>query len=152
MIAGSSQPQAHTYHYYGRGGLKQVNWNLTKAQKEFRVFEVAHLSEHLDKAFARRCSEQFVERQLTSYDLTNDTEVKAKDIEPFEPSRVNFRHIDPDILKINFEIYIYDDTVALIDYSPKEPHATEIHHHAMSAMMRQLFDAMWNIAEPLEVR
>ena len=151
-IAGSSQPHASTYHYYGLGGLKQVNWNLTKASKEFRVFETKHLSEHFDKAFARRCREQYIERQLTTYDLTNDTAVAAKDLEPFEPSRTQCRHIDPEILTINFEIYIYDDVVTLIDYSPKEAHATEIHHPALSAMMHQLFDAIWNIAEPIEIR
>jgi sugar-specific transcriptional regulator TrmB len=151
-IAGSTQPQASTYHYYGRGGLKQVNWNLTKASKEFRVFETKHLSEHFDKAFARRCREQYIDRELISYDLTNAESVHAKDIEPFEVSRAFFRHIDPEILRINFEMYIYNDVVTLIDYSPTEPHATETHHAALAAMMRQLFNAMWNIAEPLEIR
>lgn len=151
LLAGSSGPQSKTYHYYGKGGLKQVNWNLTKATKEYRVLEAAHLSEHLDKAFARRCREQYIDRQLKSYDLTNKTSISAKDIEPFDPARASYRHIDPEILKINFEMYIYDDIVTLIDYSPTEPHATEIHHPALAAMMRQLFDAMWNIAEPLEI-
>jgi len=151
LLVGSNGPKSTTAHYYGKGGLKQVNWNLTRATKEFRVYETAHLNEHFDKAFARRCSEQFVNRRLTSYDLTNATSVVGKDIEPFEPSRVHYRHIDPEILKIGFEMYVYDDTVTLIDYKPKEPHATEIHHQALASMMRQQFDAMWNIAEPLEI-
>src|SRR5579883_216348 len=91
QLAGSAGPKATVQHYYGLAGLKQVNWNLTKADKEFRVFEVAHLDVHLDTAFARRCRERYIERKLTSYDLTNATSVQARELEPFEPSRAFVR-------------------------------------------------------------
>lgn len=150
-LAGGTGPKAQVQHYYGLAGLKQATWNITKADKEFRTFEVAHLSSHLDKAFARRHRERTIERGLISYDLTNDTEVRAKDIEPFEPSRTFLRHISPDILTINFEVIIYNQVVALFDYTDKNSMAIEIYHPAMHAMMKQLFDAMWNQATPLSV-
>lgn len=148
-IAGSAGPQASVQHHYGLAGLKQANWNLTKAKHEFRVFEVAHISDHLDKAFASRMRERIVERNLHSYDLTNATKVAMADIEPFAPSRTHFRHIDPQLLTINFELYIYDGVVALLDYSPQAMQAIEIHHPALHAMMKQLFESMWNLGEPL---
>ena len=151
QIAGSAGPEASVQHYYGLAGLKQVNWNLTKAVKEFRVFEATHLSQHLDKAFARRCRERYIERGLTSYDLTNSTVVTAKELEPFAPKRSHFRHIDPKVLSINFEVYIYNDIVTLVDYGPENQQAIEIHHPALSAMMKQLFDSMWNSANPLKI-
>lgn len=150
-MAGGTGPKATVRHYYGIAGLKQVNWNLTKADKEYRVFESARLSRHLDKKFVRRYHERCLERGLTSYDLTNDTNVRAKDLEPFEPTRTHVRHIDPEILKLNFEVYLYNDCVTLLDYSETEQMAMEIHHPALHAMMRQLFDAMWNIATPLDI-
>ena len=146
---GSAGPQASVQHHYGLAGLKQANWNLTKAKHEFRVFEVAHISDHLDKAFASRMRERIVERNLHSYDLTNATKVAMADIEPFAPSRTHFRHIDPQLLTINFELYIYDGVVALLDYSPQAMQAIEIHHPALHAMMKQLFESMWNLGEPL---
>lgn len=152
VLAGSSGPKATVKHYYGLAGLKQVNWNLTKAEKEFKVFEAAHLSQHLDKAFARRCRERFMERGLTSYDLTNDTSARASDLEPFDPARSFIRRIDPEILTIGFEAYMYDHTVTLVDYSGDNRMAMEIHHPALHRMMVQLFDAMWTIATPLEIR
>lgn len=150
-LAGTAGPQSTTQHYYGLGGLKQVNWNLTKADKEFKVFEAAHLSQHLDKAFARRCRERYIERKLTSYDLTNAIRVTAKEIEPCIPSLSLFRHIDPKVLQINFEIYMYNDVVTLVDYTPEQLQATEIHHPTLKAMMEQLYDAMWGIATPLKI-
>lgn len=152
MIAGGSGPKAIVQHYYGLSGLKQANWNLTKADSEFRVFEAAHLSQHLDKAFARRHRERCIERGLTSYDLTNAATVKTAELEPFAPERTFLRHIDPEVLTINFEVYIYNDTVTLLDYHMENQMAMEIHHPSLHAMMRQLFDAMWSTATPLQVQ
>jgi sugar-specific transcriptional regulator TrmB len=148
-IAGGSGPKATVQHYYGVAGLKQATWNITKADKEYRCFEVKHLSSHVDQAFARRHRERCIERQLTTYDLTNDTSVHAKDIEPFEPTRTFLRHIDPTILTIKFEMIIYNDVVTLLDYT--EQMGIEIYHPALHAMMRQLFDTMWAQAQPLEI-
>jgi sugar-specific transcriptional regulator TrmB len=150
-LSGSSGPTATTQHYYGIAGLKQANWNLTKADQEYRVFEVAHISQHLDKAFARRYRERCIERQLTSYDLTNSTSITAAEIEPFSPSRTHYRHIPPEILAINFEVYIYNDVVALLDYQKGHEHALEIHHPTLHQMMRQLYETMWQLGQPLEI-
>lgn len=151
-MAGSSGPKATVQHYYGLAGIKQVNWNLTRAKDEYRVFEAAHLSEHLDKTFARRHRERCMELGLTSYDLTNDTEAYLKDLEPINIARSYLRHIDREILEIRFEVVLYNDVVAMLDYSQSQQLAMEIYHPTFHTMMRQLFDAMWNIAEPLEIR
>lgn len=151
-IAGVSGPKASVQHYYGQAGLKQVNWNLTKADKEYRVFEVASLSQHLDQAFARHHREQCIKQGLISYDLTNSTIVTTKQYEPFDPMRTFVRHIDPAILAINFEVYIYNDIVTLLDYTKDHEIAIEVHHSALKTMMQQLFDAVWLTATPLEIK
>jgi sugar-specific transcriptional regulator TrmB len=150
-IAGGFGPKATVQHFYGVAGLKQASWNITKANNEYKVFEAAHLSAELDVAFARRHRERCIERGLTSYDLTNDTVVRAKDIEPFNPKKAFLRHIDPQILTINFEMCIYNDVVTLLDYTEKNSIAIEIHHPTLRTMMEQLFDAMWAQATPLEI-
>lgn len=150
-LTGSAGKRASIQHHYGLAGLKQVNWNLTKANGEYRVFEAAHLSHHLDRAFARRCRDRYLERKLVSYDLTNETEALAKDLEPFEPARTHIRHVDPSVLSIKFEVYIYNDVVTLLDYSQDQEMAMEIHHPALNIMMQQLFDAVWIGAKPLDI-
>jgi len=149
-LAGGSGPKATVQHYYGIAGIKQANWNITHANGEYRCFEAAHLSAHLDKAFARRHRERCIERQLVSYDLTNDLVVRATDIEPFEPSRTFIRHIDPHVLRMSFEMVLYNDVVTLLDFEKLS--AVEINHPALSSMMRQLFDVMWAIAKPLPIQ
>jgi len=137
-LAGGSGPKATVQHYYGRAGLKQVNWNLTKADKEFRVFEAARLSQHLDQAFARRCREQCIQRGLHTRDLTNAL-------------LSQYRHIDPDLLTITFEVYIYNDIVTMLDYQQSNEMAIEMHHPSFNKMMTQLFDAMWAVSMPLDI-
>jgi sugar-specific transcriptional regulator TrmB len=150
-IAGGSGPKATVQHYYGVAGLKQVTWNLTKATKEYRVFESAYLPTHLDKAFVRRWRERCMERNLTNYVLTNATQVHAKNIKPFEPSHTFMRHIDPNVFAVNFGAYLYDNVVTLLDYSAENTAATEIHHPTLHTIMRQLFDAMWLQGKPLDI-
>lgn len=151
VAAAGSGPEVKVRHYYGLAGLKQVNWNLTKAKGEYRVFEAAHLSEHLDKAFSRRCREEFVSKGIKTRDLTNKTSIKAKHIEPYNPKNSEYRYVDPEMLNIDFEIYIYNDVVTFLDYKPEKLNAIEIQHPALSKMMKQLFDAMWATAKPLEI-
>ena len=151
VIVGSTGKKAVVRHYYGVAGLKQANWNLTHANGEYRVFEQAHISQHLDKAFARRHRQRCIEKGITSYDLTNATDVTAKDIEPYNPDKTFIRHIDREVLDISFEMFVYNDIVTLIDHSPDQQMAIEIEHPALRAMMRQLFDAMWKLAKPLKI-
>jgi len=150
-IAGGSGPKATVQHYYGLAGLKQANWNLTRADKEYRVFEAAHLSTHLDKTFARRHRERCMQRGLTSYDLTNSPKVCRKDLEPVDVSKSFVRYIDPSLLTINFEVCMYNDIVLLLDYTEQNSMAVEIHHPTLNKMMTQLFDAMWAQATPLTI-
>lgn len=150
-LAGSSAPQATVRHYYGLAGIKQANWNLTKAKNEFCVFETAHISEHLDQTFAKRFRERIIERNLTSYDLTNAATITASSIEPFAPSRTFYRHIDPKTLLIQFEMYLYNDVVVLLDYKAGAMQAIEIQHSSLHAMMRQLFNAMWQLGEQITI-
>lgn len=151
MLAGGSGPQATVQHYYGLAGLKQVNWNLTKATKEFRIFEAAQLSQHLDQTFARRCREQITTRGLHSKNLTNATTIKHKEVEPIDRRLSEYRHIDPDLLTITFAMYIYNDVVTLLDYGTDNHMAMEVQHPSFNAMMTQLFDAMWAVSMPLDI-
>lgn len=150
-FAGKPTDNAKVLHYSGIEGLKQVSWNLTKANHHYKVFEVSHLSDYLDKKFAVRCRERFIERGLTSYDLTNSTSVATNGIAPFNPSRTNYASISKDILDIQFEVYIYNDVVTLLDYSGEQIFCMEIYHKLLNRLAEQLFDVAWSQAKPIKI-
>lgn len=150
-LTGNASPQAAVQHYYGEGGLKQVNWNITNAHNEFRFFTKAPLSLHLDAAFTRRCRRRLIDRRVRSYDLVNTAIIPHHILAPLDPKLSYYRHIAEDVLAINFEMCIYNDVVALFDYSSKQPHAMEIHNQILHDMMKQLFSLIWNMAAPVTI-
>ena len=136
--------QSKIVHYEGVNGLKQVNYNLTKAKKEFRVFELEHLSDYLDKNFAEKLRRIWVNKKITSFDITNSKKIKAYTTDMEYWSKCSkYRYIDPKIFEIKFEMYIYNDVVTLLDYKCDTPHCVEIHNQSLADMQRQLFDTIW---------
>jgi sugar-specific transcriptional regulator TrmB len=149
--AKGNEPTATVRHFYGMAGIKQVTWNILKAKDRFCVFEVSRLSSFADKAFTRHHREEVIARGIKSFDLTNDTVAAKKELEPVDTRLSQFRHIPKDLLDIQFEVILYNDVVALLDYKNKSPMALEIHHPALKSMMQQLFDTMWAQAQPIKI-
>lgn len=141
---------AETISYRGISGLKQALWNLKKAEKEYKVFEVDHISNLLDFKFSRSMRQKEIDKQIRSYDLSNQKLHKKEDLEPFDANLSKIKFIRPEVLKIKFEIIIYNDIVTLIDYFKPEPVAIEIKNPALNLMMNQMHDAFWAMAEEVE--
>lgn len=134
--------------YRGVDGLKQMNYNLSKATKEYRVFELAGLDKHLGKHFADKMRERYIERGLKSYDLTNN---KNRVQEPgSELANASIRYIDPSIFNIEFEAYIYDNCVGLLNYEQDDIFGVEIYSEKLARQQNQIFDLIWNQASPLK--
>ncbi|MEO8863057.1 MAG: helix-turn-helix domain-containing protein [Candidatus Saccharimonadales bacterium] len=128
--------------YRGVDGLKQMNFNLTKAQKEYRVFELAGLDKHLGDHFAGKMRERYAERGLTSYDITNRPN---RSEEPgAELPNAKIRYIDPKIFTIEFETYIYDNCVGLLSYEHDDIFGVEIYSEKLARQQRQIFDLLWS--------
>lgn len=133
--------------YRGVDGLKQMNFNLTKADKEFRVFELAGLDKHLGKHFADKMSETFAENNLTSFDLTNNPE---RHLDPaFARPEAQTRYIDPKVFAIEFETYIYNNVVALLSYDKEDIFGIEIYNDKLARQQKQIFDLIWSQASAL---
>lgn len=144
QVLAGTDTKTKIVHYEGVDGLKQVNWNLTKAKKEFRVFELSHVSDYLDKAFSEKIRHIWAEKRITSYDITN-----KKVIEPHTSEREyaekysKYCHIDKAVLDIKFEMFIYNNVVTLVDYGTDKPQAVEVYNQNLADMQMQLFDVIW---------
>lgn len=138
--------------YRGVDGLKQMNWNLAKANGEFRVFELAHLSEHLGKHFAEKMRRIYAEKKLVSYDLTNtpssDWNFNTEVLE--YKKRAKVRYIDPAILNIEFETFIYNNCVTLLSYEDNDIFGVEIYNDKLAKQQTQLFDLVWSQASEIQ--
>lgn len=138
-------------YYKGIEGLKQVSWNALKAKNKLRVFEVEHISDFLPLEFAEEFRQEQVNRKITTFDLTNKKSLAAftKVTELF-PTFSQFRYISPDKLKIKFETLIYNDVYATYTYKNEEIFCVEIYNQDLADMQKQLFDFIWQNAQPLQ--
>lgn len=144
------QSPTHTklIEYRGVDGLKQMNFNLSKAKEEFRVFELAGLDKHLGKHFADKMRERFVEHGLTTFDLTNNP---GRASEPgIESPLAQTRYIDPEVFRVEFETYIYDNVVGLLSYENDDIFGVEIYSDKLARQQKTIFDLLWSQAKPLE--
>ncbi len=133
--------------YKGVDGLKQMNWNLTKAKNEYRVFELAGLDKHLGKHFAEKMRDRARDHKLTSYDLTNNAN---RHKEPgIESKNDKVRYISQKTFEIKFETYIYDNCVALLNYDSNDIFGVEIYNADLASQQKQIFDLLWSQAKPL---
>jgi hypothetical protein len=133
--------------YKGIDGLKQMNWNLTKAENEYRVFELAGLDKHLGKHFAAKMRARDQAKGLKTYDLTNNPE---RHLEPGIETKNNLtRYIDPKVFNIQFESFIYNNCVALLNYERDDIFGVEIYNSKLAAQQKQIFDLLWSQAKEL---
>lgn len=143
------QSPVHTkiVEYKGLDGLKQMNFNLSKAEKEFRVFELAGLDKHLGKHFAEKMRERYQENNIHSYDLTNNPNRAS---EPgIESPKAQTRYVNPSLFTIEFETYIYNNVVGLLSYENDDIFGVEIYSEKLARQQTQLFDLIWNQAKQL---
>jgi len=135
--------------YRGVDGLKQMNWNLTKAESEYRVFELASLGKHLGKHFAEKVRARQAEKNIVSYDLTNDPGWRLETNIVGYATLSNARFINPTTFTIEFETYIYNNVVALLSYENDDIFGVEIHNEKLARQQRQLFDLLWSQAKEI---
>lgn len=134
--------------YRGVDGLKQMNFNLTKARSEYRVFELTGLDKHLGTHFANKMRSRSATNGLKSFDLTNRPN---RDQEPgSESPNAQIRYIDPEIFEIEFETYIYDNCVGLLNYEQDDIFGVEIYSDKLARQQTQLFNLLWNQAKVLK--
>lgn len=139
-------------HYYGIGGLKQMVWNTLRAKEKMRIFEVSRLSAFMQKSFAERYRKEATLRGIKHYDLTNESHMPGwTDVQEYVDKYQKLRFIDPEVLEIKFEIYIYNDVVTMIDYKNNELLGIEVYNKHLAMLQMQLFDYVWNDAEVMVV-
>jgi hypothetical protein len=142
-----SPATSRVVEYKGIDGLKQMNFNLTKARSQYRVFELAGLDKHLGDHFANRIRERTADKNLTTYDLTNNPN---RTLEPGVGGQSNHvRYIDPKVFTIQFETFIYDNCVGLVHYDHDDIFGVEIYNQKLASQQRQIFDLLWSQAHKI---
>jgi len=146
-----AQDNSKVLYYEGWDGLKQVSYNLTRAVGVVRVFEMVHLSEFLPETFSEQIRQECVDAEISFRDLTNQTsQTDFTQVTDLIKHFSKVRYIDPLLIKINFEVLIYNDVYTTYTYKDKKVFCVEIYNPQLAEMQKQVFDFIWAQASPLE--
>ncbi|PIY80629.1 MAG: hypothetical protein COY80_01970 [Candidatus Pacebacteria bacterium CG_4_10_14_0_8_um_filter_42_14] len=147
-----SDPRSKVIYFEGLEGLKQVSYNSTRAKDIVRVFEMERLSDFLPFDFAEDVRRQYVARKIQTRDLTNKPSFSGfTDVVELVKTYSKIRYLDPSLLRISFEVLIYNDVYATYSYQNGQIFCVEIHNPELAAMQKQLFDFIWAGAERMKV-
>ena len=134
-------------HYHGQEGLRQMLWNQLQAKKEILAFSCKNKNDIVGKPYAEKIRTEQVERKIMLYEIENETDQGNywyTDVTGWK----NFyqsRYIDPKILEIKQYIAIFNNTVAVNNWSDGEEIGVEIINSAYADMQKQLFWKFWEI-------
>lgn len=144
------QQHSKVLYYQGISGLEQINFNITRADKILRVFEVSHMSDFLSNDFAENIRRRLVNNQILTRDITNQKQFgEYTQVYEMVEKYSQYRYLDPKKLKIGFEVLIYNDVYATYTYDSEEIFCVEIYNSQLAQMQKQIFDFIWSQACPM---
>ncbi len=138
-------------YYTGIEGLKQVTWNSIQAKGELCTMELINMSGFLDLAFAEKVREEMVLKKTNIRQLSNLAHMgpytKVKGVVDYWQCR----YLDPKLLKIEFEVLIYNNVYAMYTYQKDEIFCVEVINADLALMQKQLFNYIWKTAKPMKI-
>lgn len=135
--------------YEGVEGFKQMLWNELKAKPEVLIFGSGTIE---DLVISKRWSEKHRERSVEAgykvREIVNHGK-KPTDFtknQEFMDSVFKQRHIAEDVLNLEHQVIIYNDTVATYYWRGDQKVGYEVVNRANTNMMRQIFEHYWQLA------
>ena len=151
----STKKPIRVIHYTGRDEVRQMVWNSLKAKTIIKSFAYRTISEPLGRLFVVRWWNEYVKSGISSqlianpgtFELKNavDKHTKEKYLKPLN-SRWQKRIVDPKILKITQETFIYDDVFAILQWDKKNVFGVEIYNQAVTDQQTAVFNVLWKMA------
>lgn len=135
-------------YFRGGDGLKQMLWNVVRAKGEFVGLGYEDWNTSVGKAYAEKLRAKMMERGLVSREIQNDpsSEFDYTELGGTYQKYYSHRAIEPAILEIKHDTYIYDEVFAYYYHLNGEYFGVEIHNAAIAKTEKQMFEILWKMA------
>ncbi|MBD3362503.1 hypothetical protein GF362_02180 [Candidatus Dojkabacteria bacterium] len=141
--------------FMGKRGVKQMVWNVTKAKSEVRKM----LNKTALKYFGRKFWKEYKKsvkkggqqhKALYSEDYIESLKgfkIQSIKQQVVSPEYQTYKYISKEYLEINDYILVYDNKVAIFNWSDVHIYGIEILSEGFAAMQKQMFDILWNMGK-----
>lgn len=149
QLGAETSSDTKVLYYRGLSGIKQMIWNVLKANNELVGYTYRALEEIVEIDFIEEWSLEFVNRNLKARDLYSSEWLKSRNEFP-ERAKGHWetwqsRFISPKILNINHQLDIYNDVLALYNWHKGEVFGVEIYNDKIASMQKQIFEVLWKM-------
>jgi sugar-specific transcriptional regulator TrmB len=136
-------------YYQGTEGLKQMLWNVVNQKDEFLGLGYQNWNATVGKNYADKLRQKMLDNKLRSREILNevDDSFAFTDLGKGYNQVYEHRAIDPNILKINHDTYIYGDVFAYYYHYEDEYFGVEIHNKEIARTERQTFEILWGLSK-----
>ncbi|OHB24933.1 MAG: hypothetical protein A2542_01520 [Parcubacteria group bacterium RIFOXYD2_FULL_52_8] len=137
------------HDYKGKEGLQQITTRSLEAKGEILIYETAYASLELfmPHEAAEGYRRQLLAKRLHVRQLTNQVYQHYSEVEGFHENVMDIRRIATEKLKIDREIIVYNDTVAIYQTKGEDLYGVEIVDASLAEQQRQLFELVWMQAD-----
>lgn len=145
----NNRVKSEVKYYQGVEGLKQMLWNVVASGQEYVGLGYENWNTSVGKSFAERLRAKNIEMGTSSRELLNEVESEFDytALKDSYPSVYQHRAIDPKILTIKHDTYIYGDVFAYYYHYQGEYFGVEIHNQEIARTERQVFEILWKLAK-----
>lgn len=146
--------KSYVTFYSGIEGVKQVMWNTLKTAKggEILGYNFLYWKDIAGQEFSDILHAEWIAKKYRTFELTNLIEegetwsVNKEGILSYD----KLRYIDPKVLTIKHETFIYEKCFSLIHYENGEYFGAEIHNEEIVNLQKQLFWIVWEKGEDMK--
>lgn len=151
LNSNTTDKQRVTY-FKGTEGFKQVTWNSLRAERNLYIFEMASdMSVYVDQSFSEEVRSEFVKRRIHVSQITNLKSIpEYTDVTDLVTKYWDVRYVDPKVLKLTYEVLIYNDIVAMYNMRGNNIFCVEIHDENLATMQKQLFNYVWESSKKMQ--
>lgn len=136
-------------YYRGVEGLKQMLWNVVASGEEYVGLGYENWNTSVGKSFAEKLRAKNMETGVKSRELLNRVEKDYEYTTLKESYAGVYEHqaIDPKILEIKHDTYIYGNVFAYYYHYRGEYFGVEIHNAEIARTEKQIFEILWRLGK-----
>ncbi len=141
--------ESEVKYYQGVEGLKQMLWNVVSSGQEYVGLGYENWNTSVGKSFAEKLRTKNMETGVKSREISNnvDDDFTYTHLGKEYGKVYQHRAIDPKILEIKHDTYIYADVFAYYYHYQGEYFGVEIHNAEIAKTEQQMFEILWKMGK-----
>lgn len=151
-------PDTQVKFYRGRSGIEQMLFNVLNANNNIYGFSPTDFSKTVSRKTYQYVYQEIVAQKLIVQDIYSDRYIQSiggldhlksgSSVYQKFPNHFISRYLPSSTLDVTTQMDIYNDIIAIYNWTKEDIFGVEIHNAKVSKMQQQIFKILWDLAIP----